>query len=45
MTVAVETMSASEGGTGRLPPSSPAAQALFALWAGIEKRLTRNRVN
>jgi len=41
MASAFETMSAAEGGTGRLPPSSPAAQALLALWAGIEKRLTR----
>jgi chromosome partitioning protein len=41
MASAFEAMSAAEGGTGRLPPSSPAAQALFALWTGIEKRLTR----
>jgi cellulose biosynthesis protein BcsQ len=41
MASAFETMSAAEGGTGRLPASSPAAQALFALWTGIEKRLTR----
>jgi len=41
MASAFEAMSAAEGGTGRLPPSSPAAQALLALWTGIEKRLTR----
>jgi hypothetical protein len=34
-------MSAAEPGTGRLPQSSPATQALLALWTGIEKRLTR----
>jgi len=41
MASAFEAMSAAEGGAGRLPPSSPAAQAVQALWAGIEKRLTR----
>lgn len=41
MASAFETMSAAEDGSGRLPPSTPAAQALFALWTGIEKRLTR----
>ena len=41
MASAFETMSAAEPGTGRLPLSSPAALALFALWTGIEKRLTR----
>ncbi len=41
MASAFETMSAAEPGTGRLPPSSAAAQALLALWTGIEKRLTR----
>ncbi|HTU13300.1 MAG TPA: AAA family ATPase [Allosphingosinicella sp.] len=41
MASAFEAMSAAEGGTGRLPASSPAAQALLALWTGIEKRLTR----
>ena len=41
MASAFETMSAAEGGTGRLPPSSPAALALLSLWTGIEKRLTR----
>jgi chromosome partitioning protein len=40
MASAFEAMSA-EGGAGRLPPSSPAALALLALWTGIEKRLTR----
>jgi chromosome partitioning protein len=39
MASAFEAMSAAEPGTGRLPQSSPAAQALFALWMGIEKRL------
>ena len=41
MASAFETMTAAEDGTGRLPPSTPAAQALFALWTGIEKRLAR----
>ena len=41
MASAFEAMSAGQGGEGRLPPSSPAAQAVRALWAGIEKRLTR----
>lgn len=41
MASAFEAMSAETGGTGRLPPSSPAAQALLSLWTGIEKRLTR----
>lgn len=41
MASAFEAMSAAEGGIGRLPPSSPAAQAIYALWTGIEKRLTR----
>ena len=41
MASAFEAMSAAEGGAGRLPPSSPAAQAVHALWTGIERRLTR----
>jgi cellulose biosynthesis protein BcsQ len=41
MASAFEAMSAAGGGTGRLPPASPAALALLALWTGIEKRLTR----
>lgn len=41
MASAFEAMSAAEGGIGRLPPSSPAAQAIHALWTGVEKRLTR----
>lgn len=41
MASAFETMSAAERGTGRLPPSSPAAAALLALWTGVEKRLAR----
>ena len=41
MASAFEAMSAAEGGTGRLPPASPAAAALLALWTGVEKRLTR----
>ena len=41
MASAFEAMSAAEPGTGRLPASSPAAQALFTLWTAIEKRLTR----
>ncbi len=40
MASAFETMSAT-GGIGRLPPKSPAATALFALWTGIEKRLAK----
>lgn len=40
MASAFEAMSAGGGG-GRLPPSSPAAAALFALWAGVEKRLAK----
>lgn len=43
MASAFEAMSAADGGTGRLPPSSPAAQALLALWTGIERRLTRKK--
>ena len=41
MASAFEAMSAATDGSGRLPPSSPAAQALLALWTGIEKRLSR----
>src|SRR3954469_862618 len=33
--------SPASGGVARLPASSPAAQALFALWAGVEKKLAR----
>lgn len=41
MASAFEAMSAAEGGDGRLPAASPAAQAVRTLWAGIEKRLAR----
>lgn len=41
MASAFEAMSAADERTGRLPTSSPAAQAVLALWTGIEKRLTR----
>ena len=41
MASAFEAMSAADGAVGRLPPSSPAATALFALWAGVEKRLAK----
>lgn len=41
MASAFEAMSAPTGGVARLPPSSPAAQALFALWTGVEKKLAR----
>ena len=41
MASAFEAMSAATGGVARLPPSSPAALALFALWTGIEKKLAR----
>jgi cellulose biosynthesis protein BcsQ len=41
MASAFETMSASAGGVARLPASSPAGQALFALWSGVEKKLAR----
>ena len=41
MASAFEAMSATPGGVARLPQSSPAAAALFALWTGIEKRLAR----
>ena len=41
MASAFEAMSASDGAVGRLPSSSPAAMALFALWSGVEKRLAR----
>jgi cellulose biosynthesis protein BcsQ len=41
MASAFEAMSATESGTGRLPPSSPAAEAVLTLWTGIERRLTR----
>jgi cellulose biosynthesis protein BcsQ len=41
MSSAFEAMSAATGGVARLPASSPAAQALFALWTGVEKKLAR----
>jgi cellulose biosynthesis protein BcsQ len=41
MASAFESMSAATGGVARLPPTSPAALALFALWIGIEKKLAR----
>jgi chromosome partitioning protein len=41
MASAFEAMSAATGGVARLPPASAAAQALFALWAGVEKKLAR----
>jgi len=41
MASAFEAMSAPGGGVGRLPPASPAAVALIALWTGIEKRLAK----
>jgi chromosome partitioning protein len=41
MASAFEAMSAASGGVARLPASSPAAQALFALWTGVEKKLAR----
>lgn len=41
MASAFETMSAAGDGSGRLPPASPAAAALLALWTSVEKRLTR----
>lgn len=41
MASAFEAMSAQSGGVARLPQSSPAAAALFALWTGIEKRLAK----
>jgi len=41
MASAFEAMSAGNGAAGRLPSSSPAALALFALWTGVEKRLAR----
>jgi chromosome partitioning protein len=41
MASAFEAMSAATGGAARLPASSPAALALFALWSGIEKKLAR----
>ncbi len=41
MASAFEAMSAAAGEIGRLPPASPAATALLALWTSIEKRLTR----
>ena len=41
MASAFEAMSAATGGVARLPTSSPAAIALFALWTGVEKRLAQ----
>jgi chromosome partitioning protein len=42
MASAFEAMSAATGGVARLPAGSVAAQALFALWAGVEKKLSRH---
>jgi len=41
MASAFEAMSAATGGVARLPASSAAAQALFALWTGVERKLAR----
>lgn len=41
MASAFEAMSAATGGVARLPASSPAALALFALWTGVEKKLAQ----
>jgi len=41
MASAFETISAPGTGVARLPASSPAAQALFGLWTGVEKKLAR----
>src|SRR3954470_11673422 len=43
MASAFEAMSAATGGIARLPAASPAAQALFTLWTGVEKKLSRAR--
>ena len=43
MASAFEAMSAETGGIARLPAGSPAAQALFSLWTGVEKRLARSK--
>jgi chromosome partitioning protein len=43
MASAFEAMSAQSGGVARLPAASPAAQALFALWAGVERKLARSK--
>jgi chromosome partitioning protein len=39
MASAFEAMSAETGGVARLPPASPAAQSLFSLWTGVERKL------
>ena len=39
MASAFETISTEPGGIARLPPGSPAAQALFSLWTGVERKL------
>jgi len=39
MASAFEAMSAQTGGVARLPGASPAAQALFSLWTGVERKL------
>jgi cellulose biosynthesis protein BcsQ len=41
MASAFEAMSAATGGVASLPPGSPAGQALLALWAGVERKLSR----
>lgn len=41
MASAFEAIGAPGGGMARLPAASPAALALFGLWAGIEKKLAR----
>jgi len=41
MASAFERISAAAGGIANLPRSSAAAQALFALWAGVERKLAR----
>jgi cellulose biosynthesis protein BcsQ len=41
MASAFEAISPPRDGIARLQPSSPAAQALFALWTGVEKKLAR----
>lgn len=41
MASALESMSATPGEIGRLPPSSPAGAALASLWSGLEQRLSK----
>jgi len=43
MASAFEAMSTQSGGVARLPAASPAAQALFSLWTGVERKLTSGR--